>query len=909
MLVLNLHHIICDGWSFGVLHRELSACYKACCAGVDPATAVPPLAVQYPDYALWQRDWLQGEALEHQLGYWLWTLEGVPEALDLPLRGPRPTTQTYRGAMETFRLSRELTEELTQLATATRGTLFLVLEAAFAELLGRYSGARDLCVGTPVANRRFAELEPLIGCFINTLVLRNVLEDHATVRERIDTLRGTVLDAFAHQDLPFERLVEAVNPARDASRSPIFQVMMVLQNNAKASLELEGLAVREVPQTYTVAKFDLSLYFMEDDPGAGLAAGLEYNVDLFEPALIRRMARQLNTLLAGFVAHPDRDLQSLSSLTAAERFQALREWNDTVVSRRPWPGLHDGFAEQARRTPGAVALVYDGQPTTYAGLASQAHRLALRLLEQGTGRETRVAILLPRSPALIAGLLGILQTGSTYVPLDPTYPPERLRFMLGDAKAKILVTSREALAASALEPTCSTIFLEELAETGLPRAASATTLPGVTIDPQQLAYLIYTSGSTGRPKAVAIEHRSATAMLGWAQTAFSFEDLKAVPAVSSVCFDLSVFEIFLPLSVGGTVYLADDALAIRELTGRENLTLIQTVPSVAAELVRAKAVPPRVKVFVLAGEPLPGELVRALHQIPSVERVCDLYGASEDTTHSTYTLRHAGGPQTVGRPFDNRRLNLLNAALRPVPTGAVAEVHLGGAGLARCYLSRPGLTAERFVPDPYSGEAGERIYRTGDLGRVHENGEIQILGRRDHQVKIRGFRIEMGEIEARLSGHEGIEEACVLVDVSSSGSKRLVAAVRAVEELSSSRDRPDAAELRQLLAGSLPEYMIPSAIVVLSDLPKNPNGKTDRRALLRQLRESRGSKQGYAAPRSQAEKVLSEIWSRLLGRDPTHPVGVDENFFEIGGDSILVLQMTARAIEAGLAISTQDVFR
>ena len=593
VLILNAHHVVTDGWSLGVLDRELSTLYRAKLASEDPPLEALPL--QYADYALWQRRWLQGEALEGQLEYWQAELEGAPAALDLPIRGPRPPMQTFRGALVPFRLGEELTAALQAQAQATQSTLFLLLEGAFAELLARYGRASEVNIGIPVANRRFAELEPLIGFFVNTLVLRNRCGSDQTVEERLSAARQTLLGALAHQDLPFEKLVEVLNPVRDTSSTPLFQAMLVLQNTPAPPLDLEGIEVEPFPLDYWIAKFDLTLYAVEEE--GAVRAGLEYNTDLFEEATIRRMAGHLTALLEGFSRRRGRRVRHIPMLLEAEREQ-LRGFAEPAPRRSAAaPGLHLYFHRQARQTPEASALICGPEELTYRELLERAERIRGCLpspVPSGSGEEIRIAVLHDRQPDLIASLLAVLASGAVYVPLDPTYPKERLTFLLEDAEVSALLTSTGTLRGSELEIAESDDFPVIFTDR-LPAGTARLPAPAAP-HARQLAYLIYTSGSTGRPKAVAIAHGSASALVDWALSVYSREDLAGVLFATSVCFDLSVFEIFVTLASGGALILADDLFAAAELPDPERITLINTVPSAAQELLQSGAVPPRVRV-------------------------------------------------------------------------------------------------------------------------------------------------------------------------------------------------------------------------------------------------------------------------------------------------------------------------
>ncbi|MBV8856906.1 MAG: amino acid adenylation domain-containing protein, partial [Acidobacteria bacterium] len=875
-LLVTMHHIVSDAWSVGVLLRELADCYRAYAGGA--ATCLNELPIQYADFALWQRGWLRGEVVERQLEYWMEQLRDAPAVLELPADRPRPAVQTYNGSFETHLIRKELADSLKALARREGVTLFMATLAAFKVLLHRYTRQEDILVGTPIANRTRGETEGLIGFFVNTLVMRTRLGGDPTFRGLLSQVRETALAAYNYQDLPFERLVEALRPERNLSHSPLFQVMFALQNAPAATPALDGLEVdaREV-ETGT-AKFDLNLSLTDGEEG--LTAKFEYNTDLFDAATVRRMAANFETLLAAAAENPDCRVAELPLLAKAEHEQ-LRQWNAT---RRDYPTgkcLHQFFEEQAARTPDRIALIYGDARLSYRELNERANRLAHYLLALGLTPESRVGVMLERTPDLLVSLLAVLKAGAAYLPLDPAYPRDRLAFMLEDAGA-LLLTSR-ALSEGVTAAAADIIRLEEIEEE-VSRGPAVN--PVCAAGAQNLAYLIYTSGSTGRPKAVAITHSSAATFLHWAAESFSADELCGVLASTSVCFDLSVFELFAPLSVGGSVVLADNALALPTLPAAARVTLINTVPSAMTELVRQRAVPEGVRVVNLAGEALKRSLVESIYETGTVGKVVNLYGPSEDTTYSTFTEVLPGEEVTIGRPLANTRAYVVDSALRPAPVGVPGELLLGGDGLARGYLNRPALTAERFIPDPFSGVAGARLYRTGDLVRWLADGRIDFLGRFDHQVKVRGFRIELGEIEAALLRHPSVAEAVVVAREAGAGDVRLVAYLSGGGE-----QVANVSELRSYLKESLPEHMIPSLFVVLERLPLTPNGKVDRKALPapEASRPARG--ESYVAPRTPAEELLCAVWSELLG---VERVGVEDNFFELGGHSLLVTQVVSR---------------
>jgi amino acid adenylation domain-containing protein len=869
--LVTMHHIVSDGWSCGVLLRETAALYDAASRGLPPP--LPPLPIQYADFAAWQRERLSGPALDEQLGWWRDRLSGAPEALDLPTDRPRPATPSFRGSRRPVALSVALSDRLRALALQEDVTLFMVLLAAFGALLGRISGQGDVVIGTPIANRHRAEIEGLIGFFVNTLALRVDASRAPGFRELLGAVRETAHGAYAHQDLPFERLVEELHPERATGRNPLFQVMFALQNTPVPRLDVPGLALEPLPAETGTAKFDLSLFLSEVD--GRIAGELEYATELFDPPTIDRLAAHLERFLEEALAHPEERVSELPLLTAAERHQLLIEWNDTEPSEVSGAELlHELFEAQAARTPDAVALIADEARWTYRELDRRAEEVANQLRALGVGRDDRVAISLPRTPEMIAAMLGVLKAGGAYVPVDPAYPEARREAILANAGAR------------PLPPAPSPAERERGSLSDQPgwEGAPSPAPRGRVGEGGALAYLIYTSGSTGEPKGVAITHRSAVALVRWAQTVFSPDELSRVLAATSINFDLSVFEIFVPLSMGGAVVLAADALALPRLPAAGEVTLINTVPSAMSELARAGAVPPFVRTINLAGEPLPRELADTLSGIPGVRRVWNLYGPSEDTTYSTFARIERGDSRApaIGRPVTGTRVRLLDRSFHSAPIGIPGELCLGGDGLARGYLGRPALTAERWVPDPFPPEPGARIYRTGDLARFRPDGALEFLGRIDHQVKVRGFRIELGEIETTLRALPGVTEAAVLA--LGEGAERRLAAFVAGDGIAASA-------LREALRGRLPEHMIPARFAVLDALPLTLSGKVDRRALARMGTLETREPDAWAAPRGPVEDVLAGAFSEVLG---VARIGARDHFFELGGHSLLAMRALSR---------------
>ncbi|HVT17885.1 MAG TPA: amino acid adenylation domain-containing protein [Thermoanaerobaculia bacterium] len=892
LLLLAAHHAVTDAWSMGILVGELGAFYAALGTGEAPGLAELP--IQYADYALWQRERLAGEALRGQLDYWRRQLAGLA-TLELPTDHRRPAVQGRRGAVRRLALPAALQAAVDRLGRRHGTTRFMTLLAAFVALLHRYSGQDDIAVGFPTAGRDRLETEGLIGLFLNTLVARTDCGGDPPFAVLAGRVRQMVLDAQTNQDLPFERLVEELGVERSLSFSPLFQVLFTLENTPRQELALAGLRLLPEDVPSGTAKFDLTLALRED--GALLQGVFEYSTELFDAPTIERMGGHLCALLADLGDQGGRRLSELTLLAPAERHQLLGEWNDTAAGQAAEICLDELVAAQARLSPRSVAVVCGTRQMLYGELDDAAARLAHRLRALGVGAERRVAVALERSPVMVVALLAVLKAGGAYVPLDPAYPPERLAFMLADSGASAVLTHehlRDRLPAGAP----AVLLLDAADESPDPAAPPLPRLAGAT----NLAYVIYTSGSTGRPKGVAIEHRSAVARVGWARRQFSGGELAGVLASTSICFDLSVFELFVPLSCGGTVILAGSALELPALPAAAAVTLLNTVPSVASELLRGAQLPAALRTVNLAGEPLGRRLVEDIYQAGSVARVYNLYGPSEDTTYSTCAPLASGGGETVaiGRPLAGTTAYVLDARLHPLPAGVKGELCLAGAGLARGYLGEPRLTAERFVPHPWSAEAGARLYRTGDLARRLADGNLDFLGRLDRQVKLRGFRIEPGEVEAVLERHPAVTAAVVLVGEAAPGEPRLVA------YLAVGRDGPPATALRRFAADRLPAFMVPADFVLLAALPLTPNGKIDRRALaaLAPGRPARGS--GAASADSPLAGVLGTIWSDLL---QVEEVGADDDFFALGGHSLLGARLLARLrYELGIELPLRSLF-
>jgi amino acid adenylation domain-containing protein len=888
ILMLNLHHIISDGWSHGVLIRELNAVMEAWREGRRPD--LPLLPIQYADYSVWQRRWLEESGvLERQLGYWQQKLAWIPESLALPTDFPRPSVQTYAGANHLFAIDAELTARLKRIAEQHGGTLYMVLLAAFKALLHRYTGQNDICVGSAIANRQYGETEGLIGMFVNTLAMRSQVEGSDSFAALLAKVKTTCLEAYEHQDAPFERVVDALHVQRNLAIAPLFQVMLILQNTerpaADASIEL-------YPLDGGISKFDLTVIF--SNTPEGLDALIEYNTALYEAETIARMARHFAALCEAITATPTAEVRELDYLGEAEKHALLVEYNASWADYPQGECLHQLFIEQVAAHAEKPAVLCGDEQLTYQQLYARSADLALYLQSLGVQPDLLVGVCMERSLDMIVGLLGILQAGGAYVPLDPNYPDERLAYMVRDSRAGVVLTQQSLQRQlRAIMPAETQLIeldgqCEEIERRVAELKASGAALRQ-EVTPRNLSHIIYTSGSTGQPKGVAIEHHSPVTLLHWAREIYSREELSGVLGSTSICFDLSVYEIFVTLANGGTVILVDNALGLINLAQKELVTLINTVPSAMEELVRVGAIPPSVKTVNLAGEPLSRALVDRIYETTSVEKVYDLYGPSEDTTYSTYVLREKNGPQTIGRPIANTEVYILDRNGRLQPIGVPGELHISGDGLAREYLNRPELTQEKFVENPF--RRGRRMYRTGDLARWLDDGTIQYLGRIDTQVKVRGFRIEMGEIEARLAEHGAIQDVAVVAR-GEGANKQLIAFYRAKATTAERLAEVPSEELRGHLRNTLPEYMVPSAFVSLAAIPLNPNGKVDRRTLAK-MDVSMSSRRESVGPRSETERRLTAVWAEVLGRAP-ETIGVYDNFFELGGHSLLATQVISK---------------
>jgi len=901
VLLLVMHHIVSDGWSMDVLVQELTQLYDA--FNNDQPSPLPELPIQYADFAVWQRQWLAENVLEGQLAYWKQQLGGDLAVLDLPTDWPRPAVQTYRGANYSFKLSSETTAALKQVGEESGATLFMTLLAAFKALLARLSGQEDILIGVPIAGRNRAELETLIGFFVNTLVLRTDLGGNPTFVALLERVRDVSLTAYQYQDVPLEKLMDELRPERDVSRTPLFQAMFSVQKAGQGELAVEQLAFTSLPATTATAKFDLTLVLEES--GEELRGTLNYNTDLFARGTIERMIGQYQRLLSAVVANPELHLWELPLLTEAQKQQQLVDWNDTQAEY-PEQCIQELFEAQVAQSAQAVALVFGEEEISFGELNRRANQLAHYLRQQGIGPEVLVGISLDRSVDLVVGLLAIIKAGGAYVPLDPQYPLERLAFMIEDAGLTVLLT-RELLS-TALPPSAAAVVCVDR-DAGVIAEQSCEN-PLLLSHPDDLAYVIYTSGSTGIPKGVSVPHRGVVRLV-WNTNYVELNNTSRIAQASNASFDALTFELWGALLHGGQLVGVSHDLVLSpedfgdEIARRGINTMFLTTALFNQMARNAPQAFRSVRYLLFGGEAVDPQWVRRVLEQGPPRQLLHVYGPTENTTFSTYQVVEQVAANAVtapiGAPIANTTAYVLDQRLEPAPIGVAGELYLGGAGLAREYLRRPELTAENFVPHPYSAEGGARLYRTGDQVRWLADGTLEFLGRLDQQVKLRGFRVELGEIESVLNEHEAVQESVVLARVDEPGEKRLVAYV--VAEAGAGLN---ASELRLFVRGRLPEYMAPSAFVLLDRLPLTKNGKVDRRSLPAPEESRLDLGEDYVAPETEVEKILAGVWAEVLR---VERVGVCDNYFALGGDSIRSVQVLSLAKERGLSFSLRQLFQ
>jgi amino acid adenylation domain-containing protein len=895
VFLLGMHHIIADGWSMSVFARELIALCTAFSLGLP--SPLPEVRVQYADFAVWQRNWLQGDVLDSQLRYWKKQLANLP-ALELPTDHPRPAVPGFGGATREFLLPASLGTALTTLAREEGATLFMTLLAGFTVLLHRYSSQDDVVVGAPIANRERTEIEGMIGFFVNMLPMRANLAGNPSFRELLRRVRDMAVDAYAHQSIPFEKVVEAVQPERDLSRNPLFQVTFQLFKSPDSGAGQDLSAPRVVPVDSGIAIFDIA--FDSYETAEGIRGQFQYSTDLFDATTIARMVDHLQVLLDNIAADPDRPIGSVPMMTVAERDCVLTEWNQTSASYPADTCVHHLFEERARQMPHRLALAWDGGRFTYAEVDRRADDLAERLQRSGVGTGSIVAVLAERSPELVISMLAVFKAGAIYLPLDASYPRERLAFVLEDSGSAAILAAETLLnRLPALTPPVLGVSWNDSGP-----GAHDVRREQRRVDPESLAYAIYTSGSSGQPKGVEIGHRGLVNLATWHRRTYGVTADDRATLIANPAFDASVWEMWPYLTTGASIHIPSDAVRavpahLVQWIADTGITLC-FLPTPLAEAVLQETWPADVALrSLLTG----GDRLRQPpKRLPFL--LFNHYGPTENTVVTTSCEITEADPlrlPPIGVPISNTVAHVLDRSLNPVPVGIAGELYIGGDGLARGYLNRPELTVRSFVPSPFS--SGARLYRSGDLVRRRADGQLEFLGRADSQVKVRGFRVELGEIEAALSRHPAVKESVVVA-----ADERLVAYV-----VTRAEARPSAAEdveslapvLRGFLQEVLPDYMVPSAFVPLNAIPVTANGKVDRR-VLPALERSR-QHAGLAAPRTEVERALAAIWQDLLG---VEHVGIDDNFFEAGGHSLLTIRLHARMKDAfGVDVSMMDLFR
>ena len=886
VVLLTIHHIISDGWSMGVLIREIAVLYDAFSRGKP--SPLPPLPLQYADFARWQKQRLQGEFIEQQLVYWKEKLGVNPPVLELPTDYSRPAVQSFKGSFQPIELSKSLSDKLTTLSRQEGTTLFMTLVAAFQTLLYRYTGQEQINVGSPIANRTRAETEGLIGFFVNTLVLHSDLSGDPTFRELLAHVKEVTMGAYAHQDLPFDKLVEAIQPERNMSHTPLFQVMFVLQNTPIRPIKTLNLTLTPVQFSRGIAQFDLTFNLFESE--TGIKGIIEYNTELFEDVTINRLVNQFQVLLENITNNPDQRISSIPILPDSEKDQLLVKWNATEADYPIGKCIHRVFEQQVEKNPEAIALMFKTEQMTYLELNQRANQLAHYLQKMAVGPEVYVGLCMERSLEMMIGIMGILKAGGVYVPLDPNYPKERISFILEDTQTPILLTQRK-LSENLPQHNAKTVFLDIDWEI-IDNEDSDNTVNNIISD--NLAYIIYTSGSTGKPKGVLIQHESVVNLANTYIKIFNCKIGDRVGQFFSYSFDGSVGDIFMALLSGATLCLVDDdnrlsMSGLNKFMSEKEISIFISPPSLLAVLSEEGLT--KLRAVGSGGESPTKDVITRWTAVG--RPYFNLYGPTEATVIVTSYLMNnlpeEAKNMLIGHPIDNTKLYILDSKLQPVPIGISGELYIGGVGLARGYLKRPEITAERFVPNPFSSEPGARLYKTGDLVRYLPDGNIEFFGRIDFQVKIRGFRIELGEIETRLEQHPDIKESVVIVREDVPGNKLLVAYLVPMNE-----HELNINNLRDFLRQGLPDYMVPSLFMIIEKLPLTPNGKINRRALPAPDWSQRDLEGGYVAPRTPVENMLADVYAKILH---VEKVGINDNFFDLGGHSLLATQVISRIRE------------
>lgn len=895
LLVFVVHHIVFDGWSSKILIRELAAFYEANITGNPSELLVLP--IQYADYAYWQRNWLSNELFEEQLSYWMDNLDANPPLLELPTDKKRPSIQSHQGNFDSVHLSRSLLNSLKDLSHQEHVTLFTTLLSAFQTLLFRYTNQENIVTGIHIANRRYLEIENLIGLFINTLVINTNLSGKYSFRQLMRKVGEITLGAFAHQDLPFEKLVEELQPRRDLSRNPLFQVVFQLRNYPRAQIHVPGIKIEELTLDYGVSQFDLTLDCSEKPDG--LSCRFVYNTNLFETTTIRRMMEHYKVLLHAIVENPNQHIEFLPLLTENERTLLINEWNSTQANI-PEKCIQNLFEVQVNRSPGAIAVALNEQKYTYQELNERANQLAHYLRTYGVGPEVFVGIFMNRSLDIVVAVLAILKAGGAYLPLDPKYPKERLEYMIGDAHLNVILTNKEL---GRILPDHTSLIIDLDAEWEI-ISHESTLNPSVSVQTENAAYLIYTSGSTGQPKGVIGVHSGVINFLQYLTDTYKLSKSDIVLQVASLSFDPSIRDMICPLLVGARVELLNDTEVkdtkeiLKKIHEKQVTAILGIVPTMARNLSLLKnqgiGFFNNLRLILFGGEEFYYQDFENLKAIFGKELlVVNQYGPTETTMSRTYyeipLSKKGEGIIPIGKPINNTQIYILDPHLQPVPIGTSGEICISGYGLTRGYLNREDSTEERFVQNPFSTEAGARMYKTGDLGRYLTDGNIEFLGRFDNQVKVRGYRVELGEIEAALSKHPSVKQSTATVTEDGPNDKRIIAYLVIENE-----SIPSTLEMRNFLLKIIPEYMLPSSYEFIDEIPLTPSGKVDRKNLPIPSGDRPDLEKIYVPPKNDMERRLVSIWKNVLG---VEQIGVNDNFFELGGHSLLAFQIIARVFE------------